>query len=165
VKLCASAALRVSSFQSYTKSMMTLLVAWAMGQTHRTAPSVVGEWSVWRITMGDWLVYPPKLLGKLVLSADGKFTSHTTEGYVQDRKGSYLVQGDWITLKGTSVWTEFGHKDSSQPVQDKLLRRNGLLWDGAYNFGVGSYVYTRPGKGTSIPRDEKGWPPFEDFMK
>lgn len=134
-------------------------------QGNAKMPSLLGKWNVWRITEGDCLVDPPRLLkGGLIFNADGTYTLHTKESFfVEDGKGTYRVDGDKVSLKGTFINTVDGRRDSGGEMNDSFLYRKGLLWDGGYAFGGGSFVYGRPG--ASIPRKEDQWPTFTDVME
>jgi len=148
--------------------MTGLLVACVLisGNGHaRHLRSVLGEWCAWRITSGDVLVDPPQLAaGKLVLKFDGTFTWHLGESScAQDSHGRYRLRCNLITLKGKTVTTEIDGEKTPAPMELRLARRDGQLWDGAYCFGCGSLIYARPGKKPEIPLSECDWPSLSAF--
>lgn len=143
--------------------MTALLIAWLMigSPQQAKAPSLLGEWTAWRITSGDVLEKHPKQEGKLLLKANGAFTWHSK---YQDMNGSYRIHGRKIMLEGISISPDYGDpKESRSPVRFPLVERYGLLWDGDYDMGVASFVYSRPGKKLVLPPD-KDWPSLGDFF-
>lgn len=136
------------------------------GPGYARPAALLGEWSVWRITSGSTLVDPPNLVkGKLVLNANGTYTSHAEElGFSERSKGTYRVVGKTIIFRGAH-WSDVeGEKGVHHSELFRLFHRNRQLWAMDYLFGEGSYVYVRPGKRPAIPHDEKDWPSFADFL-
>ncbi len=128
------------------------------------APSLLGEWTAWRVTSGDIAEAHPKQEAKLLLKADGTFTWHSKN---QDMNGTYNIHGSKLMLEGISLGPQTlrmgNYYGDRSPVRFPLVERYGLLWDGCYDMGGASFVYARPGRKLVLPPD-KDWPSPGEFF-
>ena len=138
--------------------MITILAAAAILSQPAGVPSVVGEWRAWRITMGDYMVDPPTLEKgvKLFLTSNGKYTFITVDG-----KSVFTTSRGTFSIEGNKIHIERKGRDFLPPA---LLYKNGVLREGSYLMGMGSFVYSPPGKAPAInTKSDKDWPTFDDW--
>ena len=100
--------------------MTALILAFLAVSTHPRPPhppTIVGEWTPWRITSGDVLETPPKHeSGKLVFKSDGTFSEVSTDWLsthwisTERLSGTYHILGNLISLKTVGTLHSLGQK-------------------------------------------------------